>query len=59
MPDAPSGTSPFPVVCPKCGAVEGYPVGAASVPGKPDTVRLTMRCRACQHEWTYETPTTP
>jgi hypothetical protein len=57
MAEPPPGTSTYPVVCPRCHAIEGFPFRASTVADQPRVMRVEMRCAACQHEWRVELPT--
>lgn len=47
----PSG--PYPVTCPLCEALAGFPYEASTQVGV-DLIRVETRCRECRHEWTTE-----
>jgi len=41
----------FPMACPACGTVKGHPFRAETLPNKSGSVRVSLRCVECQHEW--------
>lgn len=45
---------PFPLQCPHCQADAGFPCYASTIRGLSDTIRLGLRCRGCQGEWTVQ-----
>ena len=42
------------MTCPGCGGPAGAPYSAGSIVGKPDLVRLGLRCPECRREWEVE-----
>ena len=47
----------FPLECPDCKASSGFPFKAGTKLGTVTAVVLSMRCRACRHEWPLELET--
>jgi hypothetical protein len=39
------------LACPACRTLSGVPYRAGSILGKPDLVRLGLRCPECRREW--------
>lgn len=44
----------FPLQCPKCVAAAGHPFMASTMKGNTNSIRLAVRCRACNTEWSME-----
>lgn len=44
----------YPIACPTCAALAGYPYQASTQIGRIDTIAVAMRCRACHYEWMTE-----
>ena len=44
----------FPLQCPKCHAAAGHPFMASTTKGNSEGIRLGVRCRTCQAEWSVE-----
>ena len=42
----------YPVVCPGCEEVRGYPFQARTLSDRPGSIEVSLRCRQCSHEWT-------
>ena len=40
----------FPMVCPACAANDGHPYRAETL-NVSGSIRVTLRCRQCSHEW--------
>jgi len=49
----------FPLDCPECTSISGYPFEAKTVLGNVTAVRIALRCRACRHEWELDLDTDP
>jgi len=41
----------YPVVCPSCDEVKGYPYQVRTISEQPGSIEVKLRCRDCQHEW--------
>jgi hypothetical protein len=41
----------YPVVCPKCGEIKGYPYQVRTLTERPGSIEVRLRCRQCTHEW--------
>jgi DNA-directed RNA polymerase subunit M/transcription elongation factor TFIIS len=41
----------YPVVCPKCGGIAGYPFQVRTLIERPGSIEIRLRCRECGHEW--------
>ena len=41
----------YPVVCPSCDEIKGYPFQVRTLSDQPDSVEVRLRCRDCRHEW--------
>ena len=44
------------MMCPDCKASAGLPFMASTQAGRPDIVRIGMRCQSCRREWTHDLP---
>jgi hypothetical protein len=44
----------FPAACPQCRQETGHVRAAATVAGRPDIIRLTLRCATCGHPWNVD-----
>jgi hypothetical protein len=44
----------YPVQCPACGAVAGYPTLVQTIRAKPGHIRVDISCLACKEQWTQE-----
>jgi DNA-directed RNA polymerase subunit M/transcription elongation factor TFIIS len=42
----------YPIECPICGEVKGYPYQVQTVSGGSGSIEVRLRCRDCSHEWT-------
>jgi len=49
----------YPVTCPSCEQVKGYPTSVATVPGDPCTLVMKLCCHACDHRWQDTIETEP
>ena len=54
MDPGPSNPTKTALTCPQCKGRAGVPYSAGSIVGKPDLVRLGLRCPDCHHEWEVE-----
>lgn len=45
--------------CPDCKNAGGLPFMASTQAGRPDIVRIGMRCRLCRAEWVFDLPAVP
>ena len=41
----------YPVACPKCAELKGYPFHVRTLSDKPGSIEIKLRCRDCLHEW--------
>lgn len=41
----------YPVVCPLCDEVKGYPYQVRTISNQPGSIEVKLRCRECHHEW--------
>jgi DNA-directed RNA polymerase subunit M/transcription elongation factor TFIIS len=41
----------YPITCPLCEEVKGYPYQVRTVSGPQESIEVKLRCRQCQHEW--------
>lgn len=41
----------YPIACPACVHVTGYPFQVRTLPDPPGHVEIKLRCRDCGHEW--------
>lgn len=48
----------FPLHCPHCRCAAGFPCYASTIRGSSDTIRIGLRCRDCQGEWTMQMKST-
>jgi len=48
---SPDSPQQYPVVCPKCDEIKGYPYQARTVTDHPGSIEVRIRCRDCNHEW--------
>jgi DNA-directed RNA polymerase subunit M/transcription elongation factor TFIIS len=44
----------YPVTCPTCGALQGYPTAVQTVRSKPGHIRIDVVCQACRKQWSEE-----
>jgi hypothetical protein len=44
----------FPMICPECRVSGGLPYIASTQAGRPNIVRIGVRCRECRNEWTCD-----
>ncbi|HEX6163988.1 MAG TPA: hypothetical protein VFZ31_11510 [Vicinamibacterales bacterium] len=44
----------FPVGCPACGVLAGYPTVVQTVRMRAGHLRIDISCHACRHEWFQE-----
>jgi phage terminase large subunit GpA-like protein len=44
----------FPVPCPSCGEIKGYPIAVQTLRMRPGQIRIDICCHACRHEWFQE-----
>jgi hypothetical protein len=41
----------YPVPCPACGAVTGYPIAVQTVRAIAGHIRVVIACQACKVQW--------
>jgi hypothetical protein len=41
----------YPVACPNCDEVKGYPYQVRTMSDRPGAIEVKLRCRDCNHEW--------
>lgn len=51
MSNAPDTSRQYPVACPTCDEVKGYPYQVRTMTDQPGSIEVRLRCRQCQHEW--------
>jgi hypothetical protein len=47
----------YPVRCPACGAVAGYPTAVETIRTRPGLIRINICCHGCKTEWFQEVDT--
>jgi hypothetical protein len=47
----------YPVQCPACGSVMGYPTIVQTLRAKPGHIRIDISCHACKAQWFQEVDT--
>ena len=51
MSSTPNSTRQYPVICPTCTELKGYPYQVRTVTDHPGEIEVKLRCRDCGHEW--------
>jgi DNA-directed RNA polymerase subunit M/transcription elongation factor TFIIS len=51
MPSSMDSQRQYPVACPSCDAVKGYPYQVRTLNDHSGSIEVRLRCRDCQHEW--------
>ena len=51
MTNAADATRQYPVACPVCDEVKGYPYQVRTITDQPTSIEVKLRCRECLHEW--------
>jgi hypothetical protein len=51
MSNASDASRQYPVACPTCDEVKGYPYQVRTMTDQPGSIEVRLRCRQCQHEW--------
>lgn len=41
----------YPVACPSCAEVKGFPIQVRTLPDRHGVVEVKLKCRDCSHEW--------
>jgi hypothetical protein len=41
----------YPVACPSCAGVKGYPFQVRTLSDRPGSIEVRLRCRDCHFEW--------
>ena len=41
----------YPVACPTCDEVKGYPYQVRTISNHSGAIEVRLRCRDCNHEW--------
>jgi DNA-directed RNA polymerase subunit M/transcription elongation factor TFIIS len=41
----------YPVACPHCDEVKGFPYQVRTMSAQPGSIEVKLRCRDCNHEW--------
>ena len=41
----------YPVVCPICDEVKGFPYPVTTLTDQAGSIEIKLRCRECHHEW--------
>ena len=41
----------YPVACPICDEVKGFPYQVRTLTDQPGSIEVKLRCRDCHHEW--------
>jgi len=41
----------YPVVCPKCSELKGYPYQVRTLTDQRGSIEVRLRCRGCSYEW--------
>jgi DNA-directed RNA polymerase subunit M/transcription elongation factor TFIIS len=41
----------YPVACPSCDEVKGYPYQVRTLADQAGAIEVKLRCRDCHHEW--------
>jgi DNA-directed RNA polymerase subunit M/transcription elongation factor TFIIS len=47
----PSNQRQYPIVCPQCHEVKGYPYQVQTITDHSGSIEVRLRCRECNHEW--------
>jgi hypothetical protein len=51
MSAAPDVSRQYPVHCPTCNEVKGFPYQVRTISDQPGSIEVKLRCRDCNHEW--------
>ena len=51
MPSSIDSQRQYPVVCPSCDEVKGYPYQVRTLNDQAGSIEVKLRCRDCHHEW--------
>lgn len=44
----------YPVPCPACGALAGYPTLVQTLRSRPGHIRIDLSCHECKEQWSQE-----
>jgi hypothetical protein len=44
----------YPISCPHCASVAGFPVAVMTVADQPRALRLDFKCGECHHKWWHQ-----
>ena len=44
----------YPVQCPVCSAVKGFPVSVQTIRARPGHIRIDIFCQSCREQWFEE-----
>ena len=51
MTSMPDSSNQYPVACPNCDEIKGYPFQVRTLSDQPGSIEVKLRCRDCSHEW--------
>ncbi len=51
MSSTPDSSNHYPVACPSCDEIKGYPFQVRTLSDRPGSIEVKLRCRECRHEW--------
>jgi DNA-directed RNA polymerase subunit M/transcription elongation factor TFIIS len=51
MSNAADASRQYPIACPTCAEVKGYPYQVRTRTDQPGSIEIKLRCRECHHEW--------
>lgn len=47
----PDSARHYPIACPICDEIKGFPFQVRTLSDQPGSIEVRLRCRGCFHEW--------